>query len=551
LEAKEVRLETLFSNARESYKVPKYQRTYAWTKDQWSDLYYDITSLSEDEVHFLGSIVVIPDEGHRIGINFFRLVDGQQRLATLLIWLAAIRDKMKRSGKPELASHINETFIFSKDWSESKEIRVPKVKLGELDDEAFLCILNNTDKRPNHLIFECYEYFYKKQVPDDFWQKILKNISIVHVNVFNYFNAFRLFETLNDRGLELSAIDLVKNFFLMKVANVAHIFNKVMLEWNEMYDKVRDKEPVKFLRRYMLATYSGKIAVSKLYDEIQKRVAGQTPQDILQFAKNLNSRASIYQSIYEKTFDSIPINTKLELLHLIEVSPSYTLLINTFPYFLEDKLSEDEILKILEMIEIFHIRWGICKQATSKLDSIYNKICIELSNLEPTEFVNHIHDVLSNEIKNNTEDNLFKRNFEKLPLKPGERRSKYILWKLSQPTGETIMNINEIQTEHIMPKNLNRQWKQYITNISKSSQSEVEALHKENRDRLGNLTIIKGDWNRNMSQKLFSHKKADYYNQSEFKVTQELVSSTNWTFYEINQRSTKLAEKALEVWKWS
>ena len=102
------------------------------------------------------------------------------------------------------------------------------------------------------------------------WQIILNNISIVHINAFNHFNAFRLFETLNDRGLELSAADLIKNFLLMKVSKDEEALNDVINQWNEMYDKVRDREPVKFIRRYFLANYKGKISESRLYEEVRE-----------------------------------------------------------------------------------------------------------------------------------------------------------------------------------------------------------------------------------------------------------------------------------------
>ena len=71
---------------------------------------------------------------------------------------------------------------------------------------------------------------------------------------------------------------------------------------------------------------------------------------------------------------------------MIEVSPSFTLLLKIMPYF-EDKIMEkNDVLEIMDMIEVFHIRWGICNQATSRLDRIYNEICLELNNTESKDF---------------------------------------------------------------------------------------------------------------------------------------------------------------------
>lgn len=78
IEAKEVKLQALLSNAQEAYKVPLYQRPYAWSRDQWEDLFEDLNSLKPNDVHFLGSIVVVPESEHRLGVNYFQVVDGQQ-----------------------------------------------------------------------------------------------------------------------------------------------------------------------------------------------------------------------------------------------------------------------------------------------------------------------------------------------------------------------------------------------------------------------------------------------------------------------------------------
>ena len=210
LDAKEIKLRVLLSNSQEAYKVPVYQRPYSWNKDQWEDLLEDITSLNKEQIHFLGSIVVVPEGQHKLGVNYFQLVDGQQRLATVLIWLSAIRDIAKENGNHELARYLTETFLFAKEWEGGRQKRVPKLQLGSLDDEAFRRILEGEGPSGKHLIFECYRYFKERIRDINIWQTLLDNTSVVHINAFNHLNAFRLFETLNDRGLELSAADLIK-----------------------------------------------------------------------------------------------------------------------------------------------------------------------------------------------------------------------------------------------------------------------------------------------------------------------------------------------------
>lgn len=553
VKADEVKVRILLSNAQVAYKVPPYQRPYAWGKDQWEDLFNDIENLSPGDIHFLGSIVVVPESLNTFGVNYYEIVDGQQRLATILIWLAAIRDIAKEKNNPRFANHLTETFLLAKGWEGGREVRVPKLQLGKLDDLPFQRVLNGYPKNGSHLIFDCYKFFKERSSNhyEDLWQKILDNVAIVHINAYKHSNAFRLFETLNDRGLELSAADLIKNFILMKVSCMEDVFNRVIDCWTEMYERVRDKEPVKFVRRYILSTYKGKVSEYRLYEKVRKELENKAPKEILDFMSDLNSKALIYKKICDASFPNENLNKKLRELHLVEVSPSYTLLLKVFSRYEEGQLGEDDILEILNMIEIFHLRWGICGQSTSQLDQIYNEICFELlSKNNPKDYTHIIREALTKHLKTNASDEHFQRTFALRPFRPVETRTKYILWRLSKPTGETHINIKEVHTEHIMPKNLSNGWIEYLRKETSLSQEKIKAQHQDYMNRIGNLTIIKGEWNQSMSNRLFNEKKEKYYQKSEFPITRNLLTYKRWTFDEIDERSRKFAEEALRIWYW-
>lgn len=548
IDAQEVKLQVMLSNAQEAYKVPLYQRPYAWTRDQWEDLFEDLNSLERSDVHFLGSLVVVPEGEHRLGVNYFQIVDGQQRLATILIWLSAIRDLAKDNGNSELATHLTETFLFARGWESGKQKRIPKLQLGQLDNDAFQRVIEGNPEDYSHLIFECYEYFKERTDNENTWQILLNNVSIVHINARNHFNAFRLFETLNDRGLELSAADLIKNFLLMKVSSDGEMFNDAINQWNEMYEKVRNKEPVKFIRRYFLSNYKGRVSEYRLYEGVRQRLEKESLKDICEFVKDLNRNASVYKKIYECSFSERVINSKLQELHLVEVAPSFTLFLKIMHYFEGKEIKKEDILEIMEMIESFHIRWGICRQSTSRLDQIYNDICLELKDKRPEDFKAIIRDRLHRELENSADDEIFKRSFSQRSFRPNDNRTKYILWRLSRPTGETTLNLSEIHTEHILPQTLSSNWVKYLEQKTSKSEAEITALHRENINRIGNLTLIKGEWNIRMSNRLFDEKKADYA-KSELQITRSLSNYSDWTFEKINERSIWLAKEACNIWK--
>lgn len=548
IDANEISLQKLLNQPTEVFKLPLYQRPYAWTKDQWADLLEDILSLPKDDSHFFGAIVVVPTQEPDQGIKSFYVIDGQQRLATILIWLSAIRDKMKERNDG-LAKFINESFLSSNTFWEGKIISFPKFELGEYDNKHLKNILEGNIKEEEHPIYKCYEFYKNAKYSDDIWTIILNNIFIVHINAHNYFNAFKLFETLNDRGLELSAADLIKNYILMNTSANKDIFNNCIYEWEEMYQKIRDKSPVKFIRRYMLANYKGKFSESNLYKHVRSRLENNIPDQYLHFAKELNFSSSIYKKIFDSSFNDYKINKKLDELKIVEVSPSFTLLIKIMPLYEENKISRDDTLKILKLIETFHIRWGICGQSTGRLDQIYNEICEGLMQKSSEECLKYIEGKLSRYVKENVDDEIFKRNFASRNFKSGEQRTKYILWKLSKPSGEQILDINEIETEHIMPQTLSEQWIDDLQKQTGKDKNQIMALHEEVLNKIGNLTIIKEAWNRSMSNRMFSFKQTDY-RKSEFSITWGLKDNNKWIFNDIESRSKRFSEEAVKIWKW-
>jgi hypothetical protein len=316
-----------------------------------------------------------------------------------------------------------------------------------------------------------------------------------------------------------------------------------------MYQKIRDKSPVKFIRRYMLANYKGKFSESNLYKHVRTRLENDIPSQYLQFAKELNFSSTIYKKIFESSFDDNGINKKLDELKTVEVSPSFTLLIKIMPLYEEGKISRDNTLEILKLIETFHIRWGICGQSTGRLDQIYNEICDGLKQKSSEEYLKYIEGKLSRYVKENIDDEIFKRSFASRNFKFGEQRTKYILWKLSDPTGETMLDINEIETEHIMPQTLSEKWIDYLQNQTGKDKNQVIVLHEEILNKIGNLTIIKEAWNRSMSNRVFSRKQTDY-EKSEIPITKELKNQNQWAFNDIESRSKKFSKKAVEIWEW-
>ena len=198
-------------------------------------------------------------------------------------------------------------------------------------------------------------------------------------------------------------------------------------------------------------------------------------------------------------------------MHLVEVAPSYTLLLKIASLFEKKiEISEKEFIQIMDLIENFHIRWGVIGLNTSRLDQIYNDICTEISGLSHEEIVDHIKQVFTLDIKRDADDETFKRKIISRPFSANAKRTKYILWRLSNPTGETIPNITNLETEHIMPQRLSNKWFEYLKETTLMSKDQINAEKNDKKNLIGNLTIIKGEWNQKMSNRPFEIKKESY-----------------------------------------
>ena len=265
IDADESTIKALLDNSNSSFVVPRHQRQFEWNKEQWSDLWNDINTGEIEDSHFLGSIVVIPSDRAGFKINNFEVNDGQQRLTTILILLSVIRDHAQKIGNSEFAQYIYDHYLSSNFLDGSSKKVVAKMTLGLLDNQEFgkVCkgdLLNNPQDN-SHRIFECYNYFislisnYTFEELEEISERVINKIIVVYINVADKLNAFRLFETLNDRGLALSAVDLIKNHLLMRAASDGNdvLLNSIVEEWLEMYQKIRNYDPVTFFYRFILS----------------------------------------------------------------------------------------------------------------------------------------------------------------------------------------------------------------------------------------------------------------------------------------------------------
>jgi hypothetical protein len=315
------------------YPVPDYQREYVWETEQVEHLLIDISAelASNDPAtapeYFIGSIVVCPGDD-----NVLELIDGQQRMTTLFLTLCAIRDRLKElSERPsDTLSHqiaaasvdvLGQEQFSTKTVATSGDILVHIAK-GRFDGS------NGASTRSIANIRNAYTValdFLKREFGDNpgalraFYGYLINKVKLIRIQTKDVAKALKIFETINDRGVGLNSMDLLKNLLFMKASR--DTFEKLKTNWKELQDVIFDmgEKPLRFLRYFIFSRYDVDILrEDEIYGWFAKneRLCGYAA-DPLGFAKELLRAAQAYRNFLNGCDQSAARNRYLDNLQLL------------------------------------------------------------------------------------------------------------------------------------------------------------------------------------------------------------------------------------------
>ncbi|MCR4263849.1 MAG: DUF262 domain-containing protein, partial [Candidatus Roizmanbacteria bacterium] len=335
--------------------VPAHQRSYAWEERQVTDLFHDLDDAMKEEVdeYFLGSIVVIRDKSDS---DRLQLLDGQQRLATTTILLAAMRDYFWENTEKERAETIESKYLFMKDLR-SQEL-IPRLRLNQIDHDFFTKhILSKPDSKDRKIVpsKDSHERITRAaelakehinaiaKVSNDAVNRLIdivdyidSKIPVICVEVPDHANAFRIFETLNDRGLDLAISDLLKNYLFHLSDNR---IDETQDRWISMLgtlDTVGGEGiTVQYIRHFWSSKY-GLTRERDLYDKIKQQITSK--QKAINFATELADNAKMYAAIINtdhEIWTTYGSTTKtymatLNLMGMIQIRPLLLSILRSF-----------------------------------------------------------------------------------------------------------------------------------------------------------------------------------------------------------------------------
>ena len=291
------------------YAVPDYQREYVWEEDQIRQLLDDVRAEQADAPesdYFVGSIVTCNGEGGRLD-----LIDGQQRMTTLFLILCAYRDRLRTLGETQHAA-VDALLATQKVDDLGQETFEVRLDLQYKDAGRLLIGLvegnipePKTWSRSMSNMMVAYKtatLFYEEQFKDDvpelrkFFGYLNNKVKLIRVKTDSLARALKIFETINDRGVGLDAMDLLKNLLFMKAAKPD--FDALKVGWKTLIDALHGagEKPLRFLRYFILSTFGEqKLREDELYSWLVKNEAlvgySGNPSD---FVDRLNEAAAAY-----------------------------------------------------------------------------------------------------------------------------------------------------------------------------------------------------------------------------------------------------------------
>jgi Protein of unknown function DUF262/Protein of unknown function (DUF1524) len=535
--------------------VPSYQRLYAWSDDQVNDLFRDLADAirKPDSEYFLGTLVLTRTASNA---GAQAIIDGQQRLTTASILIAAIRDYFAQNGDRDRAESLQSEYLSKKDFATLED--TPHVRLSAQDHEFYNARVLAPQQpggalpkpaSPSQTLIDRAALTAKKFVDQLVsttqdarailieWVLYIRNkAKVIVVDVANEGNAFTIFEVLNDRGLDLSITDLLKNFLFRMTQDRVSEAQASWVRMSSFLDTLGERDALKTFIRHAWSSTHGLTREKDLYDAIRRHITSK--QGAVVFIKNLEKQAITYSALRNPGHEcwspfGATVSQAVEALDTLRATQIRPLLVAVFSNF-----DAPEIRKALPMLVAWTVRFMIVgRSGSGPLETNYSDRARAISEGE-IKTASQLWKGMQQLIPADAE---FAEAF-RLATVSTQYLARYYLGVIEaykrSPTSEVIVNPNEerVTLEHIMPQSDSADW------------THIPTEQREGyRRRIGNLTLLDKKLNEKAGNISFQAKK-QVFSQSDILITKELSAVLEWSPVTIDARQRQFAEIAVKVW---
>lgn len=565
-QAEPATINTLFS-INKQYIIPRYQRNFSWTKENIDELWFDLIeciSYEENryicEEYFIGTLVLAGrDDSFEVEI-----VDGQQRLTVITMFISAICKALQAIGENNAAKSTFNNYITGTNRKGNQFAKLDKqtssnyfsLKIQDLEEHTCEAI-SEEDKLIQTAFNQITKLINKASIKKTFningslndlkykdllnvlIDLILDHLKFIRVNVLNNDDAYTIFEILNARGINLSPVDLIKNKILQEW-NSQYPIDFARERWDNIVNNLSSREISVTLDDYFIHHWTTKFAYTSkrnLYKAFKK-----------QWNNNRILAESYLSELYTDSLTYIKLTSPLQTdwpqadqkliyhsltaLKIFNVSIMRSFLLSLFKAKSKSIIKQSELIYILKKIENFHFMFNsICSLRPSGLEGLYAKSARQLNSASNNREAKTVLRELTQNLnrKKPTEDSFIEK-FSKLQFLNGNTKNKkliqYIFIKLEKHLRQSDeFEPNDLSLEHIM------------------SQSKT-GVSKDILGSIGNLLPMGQSINGQANTSSFSTKK-NIYQYSDYRTVQQFITENpqdTWTIDNINLRTLQLAK---------
>ena len=535
------------------FVIPVYQRTYSWTIQECKQLWNDLLRSGADDsipVHFIGSVVYIQDGLSQISHRApLQVIDGQQRLATILLLLTALAEALKNQEPINgfSAGKINKRYLI--DEEEQGEDRY-KLLLSENDRKTLTNIMEGQQLPTEYSLrikqnFELFKTWIAglngnyKSLCEGLAKLVVVDIALNR----DQDNPQLIFESMNSTGRALSQADLIRNFVLMGLPKdfQGNLYKNYWRPMEIEFGQEAYNEQFDAFMRYYLTVQNNELPNKKEVYETFKTYAGKVNgnESLEALVKQIKNYAGYYCAIALDAETDPDLKSAFQDLRELKATIATPLLLELYHDYDNGILSGNDFVQIIRMIESYVFRRAICGIPTASMNNTFAGFTKGLNKNKYPENIKAAFLALTS-IRRFPRNHEFKRDFRTRDLYNFRSRN-YWLRRFENFNRKERVLVEDYSIEHIMPQNLSPQWKSSLG-------FDYKRIHEEWLHTSGNLTLT--GYNSEYGNRPFLEKRdmKGGFKTSPLHVNESLGELNQWGEEEIRARANRLADSAINVW---
>lgn len=563
------------------YEIPFFQRAYVWSEENWNIFWEHLLNelksyeKGDNSEHFIGTVITKQKESRNLSENVVELIDGQQRLTTISVFLKALADTTNGE-LPNLKKSLENLLWFEDSYSK----RYYRMRHSRIDESNFIKVMEQPEAieaSETSSILQAYQFFVAKlKDKSDEYREMLKQVLLHKVPVISMLldkddDEQEIFDTINSLGVRLTISELLKNY-MFKEPELIELYDEKWLsifendeEQVDYWSTVRSSGRVKrdnmelLLYCFLIIETKKEIRLDKLFKEYKTYLKSKTVEEKKDFLFRLSELANNYaQMPQEKELVEIKYSDAekrfFHLLGNLEITTIFPLVL----YLYKNIQDQNDLLESFRILESFIALRQICKFTTKNYNNLFIQIIRALDKPKDKEDPDsadissiHLLKILSSytEFGNRfpTEIEVHEA-FHKSVI--SNKQASEILYLIalkdidSEYSDSKTLSSKSFSVEHMMPKKWEEHWTEY----------DFDELAKYKRSQklltLGNLTLITKNLNSKLRNQAWVDKKKTLKDYSSLKMTTAFLEKEQWNENTIEERANLLGSKALEIWKW-